>query len=98
VRQESRDWLLSGLIGAVISNYVVPEKRNVEVGMAIFHHCARKLNIPPAEIFAEAARFAAFDLATRLITFGNRSDVILSKFGWQELQTADGVKYKFNWG
>lgn len=98
VRQASRDWLLCGLVGAIISNYVIPEKRNVEVGLAVFHHCARKLNLPPAEIFSEASRFAAFDLAMRLIAFGSRSDVTLSQFGWQEMETPEGVKYKFSWG
>ena len=97
-RQNSRDWLLSGLVGAVISNYIIPPKRNVEVGLAIFHHCAQKLGIAPSDLFAQAARFADFDLAARLLTFGNRTDVTLSQFGWQELQTPEGVKYKFSWG
>jgi len=98
VRQASRDWLLSGLVGAIISNYVIPPKRNVEAGLAVFHHCAHKLSIAPSELFAEAARFAGFSLATRLIAFGNRADMTLSQFGWQELKTADGVTYKFSWG
>jgi hypothetical protein len=97
-RQESRDWLLRGLVGSIISNYSIPPKRNVEVGLAIFHHCAQKLGIVPSELFAETARFADFDLATRLLTFGNRADVTLGQFGWQEQQTPDGVKYKFSWG
>ena len=98
VRQKSRQWLLSGLIGTIISNYIIPPQRNVEVGLAVFHHCARQLDIAPAELFAEAARFADFNLAARLLAFGNRTDVVLSHFGWQELQTSAGVKYKFNFG
>jgi hypothetical protein len=98
VRQESRDWLLSGLVGAIISNYIIPPKRHVESGLAVFYHCAHKLNLPPSELFAEAAQFAGFSLAIRLITFGNRTDVTLSQFGWQELKTAEGVAYKFSWG
>jgi hypothetical protein len=98
VRQESRDWLISGLVGAIISNYIIPPKRNVEVGLAVFHHCARKLDMAPPDLFAEAAKFANFDLAMRLITFGNRADVLLNKFGWQEQKTPEGVKYKFNYG
>ena len=98
VRQNSQDWLGSGLVGAIISNYIIPPKRNVEVGLAVFHHCARKLAIMPTELFAEAARFADMELATRLLAFGNRSDVVLSKFGWQELNTPEGVRYKFNYG
>lgn len=97
-RQESRDWLISGLVGTIISNYIIPPKRNIEVGLAVFHHCARKLGAAPPDLFAEAARCADLSLATRLIAFGNRADVILSKFGWQEQKTPDGVKYKFNYG
>ena len=98
VRQSSPEWLLAGLVGAIISNYVIPKRRNVEVGLAVYHHCARKLDISPVALFKEAARFADLALATRLIAFGSRADVVLSKFGWQELKTADGVKYKFSWG
>lgn len=98
VRQQSPDWLISGLVGTIISNYIIPPKRNVEVGLAVFHHCARKLDITPADLFAQAARFADFDLATRLLTFGSRADITLSQFGWQELKTSEGVKYKFSWG
>ena len=96
VRQESREWLLCGLIGAIISNYIIPPRRNVEVGLAVFHHCARKLGIVPPDLFSEAAKFTSLDLATRLIAFGNRADVVLSHFGWQELKTPEGVKYKFS--
>jgi hypothetical protein len=97
-RQASRDWLLSGLVGAIISNYVIPPRRNVEAGLAVFYHCAQKLGIAPSELFAEAARFASITLATRLLSFGNRADVTLSQFGWQELKTSAGVTYKFSWG
>lgn len=98
VRQSSRDWLLCGLVGSIISNYIIPPRRNVEVGLAVFHHCARKLGVVPPDLFAEAARFADLELATRLLAFGNRADVTLSQFGWKELKTADGPKYKFNYG
>lgn len=98
VREESRTWLLSGLVGATISNYVIPDNRNVTVGLAIYHHCARRLGLNPAELFAEAARFASLHVAQIMIAFGKRSDVTLSKFGWKELQTPQGVKYKFSWG
>lgn len=98
VRQESRDWLICGLVGTTIANYIIPPKRNVELGLAVFHHCARKLGLVPPDLFAEAARYATFDFATRLIAFGNRADVILSQFGWQEQKTPEGVKYKFNFG
>lgn len=97
VRQKSRDWLFSGLIGAVIANYVIPPKRNVDVSLAVYHHCAQKIGTPPAELFTEAARYAQPELAQKLNAFGHRADVNLKQFGWQEQKTPEGVRYKFSW-
>lgn len=98
VRQAARDLLLQGLAGAVLANYVIPPRRNVEVGLAVYHHCALKLDLNPADLFTRAADYAPSDLAYRLVNFGNRADVTLSKFGWRELHTPAGVQYKFEWG
>lgn len=97
VRQNSRDWLLSGLVGAVIANYIIPPKRNVEVSLAVYHHCARKIGESPADLFAEAANYARPDLVQKLHQFGRRADVHLKQFGWQEQKTPEGVRYKFSW-
>ena len=97
VRQESRDWLFSGLIGAVIANFVIPPKRKVDVSLAIYHHCAQKIGISPAELFTEAAQYAQPSLAEKLEGFGHRADVTLRKFGWQEQKTPEGVRYKSAW-
>jgi hypothetical protein len=98
VRQTARDLLLQGLVGAVLANYVIPPRRNVEVGLAVYHHCALKLELNPADLFTRAADYAPSDLAYRLVNFGSRADVTLSKFGWRELHTPAGVQYKFEWG
>ncbi|MBK8900735.1 MAG: hypothetical protein IPM53_06125 [Anaerolineaceae bacterium] len=97
VRQTSRNWLLSGLIGAVIANYVIPAKRNVEVSLAVYYHCAQKIDESPEGLFAEAAQFARPGLAEKVAAFGRRTDVHLKQFGWQEQKTPDGVRYKFVW-
>ena len=97
VRQNSRDWLLSGLIGAVIANYIIPPKRNLDVSLAVYHHCAQKIGVSPAELFAGAAGYAQPVLAEKLSSFGRRADVNLKQFGWQEQKTPDGVRYKFSW-
>ena len=93
----SRDWLLSGLVGAVIANYIIPHKRHVEVSLAVYHHCAQKIGAAPQALFAEAARFAQPELAAKLAAFGQRTDVNLKQFGWQEQKTPEGVRYKFSW-
>ena len=97
VRQNSRDWLLSGLVGAVIANYIVPPRRNVDVSLAVYHHCAQKIGQAPVDLFAEAAQYAQPALAEKLHTFGHRADINLKQFGWEEQKTPEGVRYKFSW-
>lgn len=98
VRSDSRERLTRGLIGAVMANYVIPTRRLVDPGLAIYHHCALKLGVNTVDLFEGAATYAGSELAARLTSFGRRSDVVLSKYGWRELKTDDGVKYKFDWG
>lgn len=97
VRQNDRTWLFSGLLGAVIANYIIPPKRNVDVSLAIYHHCAQKIDASPAELFAQAADYAQPDFADNLLQFGRRADVTLKKFGWKEQKTPEGIRYKFSW-
>ncbi|KAA3664700.1 MAG: hypothetical protein DWQ04_04440 [Chloroflexi bacterium] len=97
-RQESRKKLLQGLVGMTIANYTIPEKRRVEVALAVFHHVARKLETSPIELFEDAAVFANDDFAAILLAFSRKPDVTLRGYGWRELKTPDGVKYKFEWG
>jgi len=97
VREIDPDRLRLGLIGNAIANYPIPAGRNVDAALAIFHHCARKLEIEPAVLFDEAAQFAADDMAEKLRAFGRRQDVSLKQFGWREIRTPDGVRYKFEW-
>jgi hypothetical protein len=97
VRQGSPEKLLNGLVGTALANYVIPDTRNIKVALAVPYHCAQKLGLDPAEIFAEAAQYASWATADILVDFGRRHDVSLKKFGWRELQTAEGVRYKFDW-
>ncbi len=97
-RQQDRGWLVSGLIGFAIANAVIPEKRKVDVGLAVYFHVAEKLGLRPVDVFEEAARFAGEEMGRRLLVYGRRSDVTLSQYGWQELKTPEGVKYKFIYG
>jgi len=97
VRENSASRLLSGLVGAAIANYEIPEKRNVEVALAIFHHCAHRLELDPAEIFVEASAFAAEEIGGRMRAFGERTDITLQKYGWREFTTPRGVRYRFDW-
>lgn len=97
VRENARDRLLSGLVGAAIANYVVPARRNVDVALAVYHHCARKLGVNTVDLFEEAAGYAGEEIAGHLAAFGRRSDVHLKSYGWRELRTPEGVQYRFEW-
>jgi len=97
VRDESLEQLRLGLIAAAIANYDIPEKRDVDVALAVFYHCARKLGAAPREVFDEASEFATADMAGRMRAFGRRDDVSLKRYGWREIRTPEGVRYKFEW-
>ncbi|MCP5100457.1 MAG: hypothetical protein GY943_33325 [Chloroflexi bacterium] len=97
-RTAVRERLLSGLVGMAIANYTIPEKRRVEVSLAVFHHVARKLDLNVIELFEDTAVYASTEFAPILLAFGRKGDVTLKKYGWQELKTDDGVKYKIQWG
>lgn len=94
-RNGSPEVLLKGVVAAAIVNYVIPDNRDVMIGLAVHHHCARKLDLDPADVFAQAAHYATPRMAELLIAFGKRDDINLRSFGWREIKTAEGIRYKF---
>lgn len=97
VRRGEPDLLRLGLAGSVIANYEIPPKRDVDVALAVYHHCARKLEMSPQAVFDAAAELASDEMAARLRAFGRRDDVILKHFGWREIRGEEGIRYKFEW-
>lgn len=97
IRENRPELLRQGLAAAIIANYVIPDNRRVEVGLAIYYHTAVKLGLRPPDLFAEAAVFAPDDLANRLVAFGNRDDITLKKYGWKEINSPDGIQFRFDW-
>jgi hypothetical protein len=89
--------LRSAVLAAVITNFAIPEKRNVDPLLALLHHVARRLETDPAHLFREAAEIASEEMAVHLHDFSRRENVVLSQFGWREIKTPDGVQYKFDW-
>ena len=96
VRQEAPDLLRQGLAASVIANDVIPDRRRVEVVWALFHHCARKLNVNPVDLFEATAVYAKPDLAAQMIAF-SKQGINLRTYGWRELKTDAGIQYKFEW-
>jgi hypothetical protein len=97
VRRTDPEWLRLGLAGSAIANFDIPPRRDVDVSLAVFYHCARALELEPVRVFDEAAEFATEEMAARLRAFGRREGFTLKQFGWRELHTPEGVRYKFEW-
>jgi hypothetical protein len=97
-RTETAVWLRNGLVGNVIANYEIPERRRVEVSLAVFHHVARKLLLNPIDLFEDTAVYATPAYAAILLVFARRTDITLNQYGWQEQKTPEGIKYKFMYG
>jgi hypothetical protein len=68
--------------------------RDVLVGMAPFHDCAKRLGVDPVPLFDAASKdlgAGARDLARR---FARESDVDLQSFGWALIETPEGPCYR----
>lgn len=97
VRQNDAERLRLGLIGNAIANSPIPPRRNVDSALAVFHHCARVLGLDPQALFSDVAHFSTDDMAATLEGFGRRTDVTLNQFGWREIKTPEGVRFKVEW-
>lgn len=97
IRESSPDWLRLGLIGNGIANYYFRDTRNVDASLAIFYHCARRLEMEPAGLFDDVAFYASEAMADHLRRFGHRPEVTLKQYGWREIRTAEGPRFKIEW-
>ena len=103
LRRRSLAILRGGLIDYLRRNAGFHEHgdyRDVLIGLAPFHDCARRLGADPARVFAEAAADVAEDVGSLAIGFGQRTDVTLSSFGWElveDLEQGSTYRYK-GWG
>ncbi len=93
VRQDDPDWLRSGLLGTVIANDGMDNGRKIALALAVPQHCAIKLKLDLVELFTETAVYAHPPLADH-IKSASSTLLSLRTYGWRELKTADGLKYK----
>jgi hypothetical protein len=97
VRQESRERLLRGLVGLAIAHHDL-DRGSLDAALAVPHYIARKMGVNTVDLFDEAAAFVGDEIGDYLREYGRRSDVGLNKYGWREIKTTDGVKYKVSPG
>jgi hypothetical protein len=97
IRTESRERLLRGLVGTAITHQML-DRGSLEASLVVHHHIARKMGVNTVDLFDEAAGFVSGPIVDYLRVYGRRSDVGLRNFGWREIKTPDGVKYKISPG
>lgn len=96
-REKSRERLRRGLVGLAIAHHEL-DRGSLEAALAVPHHIARKLGLNTVDLFDEAAGFIGGEIGDYLQSYGRRSDIGLRKYGWREIKTPDGVKYKVSSG
>ena len=92
-RQNEPDWLRSGLIGTVIANDGMDDGRKIITALVVPQHVAIKLKMDLAELFGQTAVYAHPPLSDQLRK-ASSTPLALRTYGWQELKTADGIRYK----
>jgi hypothetical protein len=101
IRQLNPEWLRLGLMGYAIAHVGDQSGHNpgggLDTALAVFYHCARMLENETEKLFDEAAGYASNEMAERIRAFGHREDVTLKKFGWREIRTPEGIRFKFEW-
>ncbi len=94
LRKHSANDLQSGLIAYMRASEPVEDWRDVLVGFAPFHDCARRLQLDPAALFDEAAEVVGGETAELARTFGRRSDVTPRAFDYSLVEGPDGPSYR----
>lgn len=96
LRLQSPDRLLADLARylAAADPDLPKDARDVMVGLAVYHDCARRLGVDPVTLFEAAARACSSAMQEVASTFAARSDVTLAAFGWRLVDHAGGPCYQ----
>ncbi len=97
MREASRERLLRGLVGTAVAHHEL-DRGSLEAALAVPYHIARKMGVNTVDLYDEAAGFVSGDIGEALQRYGRRSDVGLRQYGWREIKTPAGVKYKISPG
>jgi hypothetical protein len=70
------------------------DDRDVMIQLALHYVVAQRLGLSPVVVFGQVAdRLPGGWLPELLRGFGDRQDITLEAFGWQELTTAEGPDF-----
>ena len=96
LEERSPERLRSGLLAFVLSDPGGGNWRDLLVALAPYHHCAQVLGLDIPLLFEQAGRYAQTEQEQYYATFGRRRDVTLGVFGWVEIQTPHGIRFRQN--
>ena len=97
LRLRSVDLLHQALLATAIATCLSEDTwddRDLMVTVALHWVVAQRLGMDPATMFARiASRIPNPEVANVLTVFGNRDDITLRAFGWQDVTTDDGPDF-----
>jgi hypothetical protein len=93
LRLQSADLLRDGLLRLLVNGEEqwLKDRRDLLVAMAPYHDCATRLGLDPARFFDEVSRESPHTLAGTVRTFGQRTDITPSAFGFHGDDLARGT-------
>ena len=72
----------------------VDDWRDVLIGLAPLHDCARRLGLDPAVVFDKVARTVPEEVVSACFGLGKRTDVTPKAFGYQVVDELHGPAYR----
>jgi hypothetical protein len=96
LREQSPSVLHGGLIW-VLRAHDGKDPRDLMLGLAPFHDCARRLGLDVRQVFNDAADAVDGEAAQVARDFGQRSDVTADAFAYVVESGPDGPMYRPRW-
>jgi hypothetical protein len=96
LREQSPSLLHGGLIW-ILRAYDGKDWRDLKLGLAPFHDCARRLGLDVRQVFNDAADAVGGEAGQVARDFGGRSDVTADTFGYAVELGPDGPLYRPHW-
>jgi hypothetical protein len=97
LRLRSADVLRDGLLRLLVTGEEqwLKDWRDLLVAMAPYHDCAMRIGVDPGRFFDEVSREGPPTLAETVRTFGQRTDITPSAFGFTVTTLQEGPAYEW---
>jgi hypothetical protein len=96
VREQSRQWIVEGLIALIIENCRAGDCRDTIVRLAPLYHAAGKIGLDADTLFREIASYIDNEAAKHMRNFPDRLPYqkSLKAFYYKEVDTPEGFRYE----